>query len=513
MRITNTFDKILLIVFFLFSCWFMGKSFSYDGWTHEFIIARNVVGDFGLHLSLIRSVSWGRNIPVESPFYPGVPMPYHYAVDVFTGLLERAGVRIDIAYNGISAVAFTGLLYLIYLLAQRIFGKNRFIGVISVLLFVFHSGLTFVDFFRGKSISFSLLNDIWRIPNYIHAGPFDGSLISTFFTLNVYANQRHTVVALAVGLWIVYTLIPVLFDKKDVKYYTLLPYGCMLGLLGWVHTLLFLGFSFVLGTLCLLYKKYRYILQLFLPAAFIFLPHAATIVQVTQASHHLLFNPGFLSPRPFAWPSFMYYWWLNLGIAVIFIPLGFILADKKQKIFFVPFILLCIIANTFQLSFRIDHNHALINLFVIIGNMYIAYALFYVWQKRIHAKFSVAVCFFLLTISGFLDLMVIKNDYHLRIADAPKNPLMQWIKVHTDPNAIFIAPPQLLDPVTLSGRRNFIGNDYYLSVMGYDDQDRLQIVKRIYEKHDENAINLAKKQGVQYIIYDDTEKSFRVDKL
>lgn len=469
----------------------MWKTFSYDSKTHEFIIARNVVGDFGLHLSLIRSVSWGNNIPVESPFYPGVPMSYHYGVDVIAGLLERAGIRIDIALNGISAVAFTALLYLIYLLPQKLFGKNKYIGIVSVLLFLFHGGWSFMDYLKNGW-------NIWRIPNYIHAGPFDGSLISTFFTLNVYANQRHTVVALALGLWVIYELI----HRKKRTIIRAIIFGCILGLVGWVHTLLFAAFCFIVFML-------RGI-PILVPALILFIPRALSIVQATHGIGNIFFNPGFLSTRPFTWISFINFWWLNLGVALILIPLGFIKSGKKQKLFFISFFLLFIIANTFQLSYRIDHNHTLINLFMIIANMYIANLLWHWWHKR---KIVVIFLFATLTLSGLMDLMVIKNDYHLRVADAPKNPLMQWIKVHTDPNAIIIAPPQLLDPVTLSGRKNYVGHDYYLSVMGYDYKDRLQIVKRIYEKHDADAINLAKKQGAQYIIYNDSGESFRVDTL
>jgi hypothetical protein len=471
----------------------MWKSFSYDQQAHEFIIARNVVGDFGLHLSLIRSVSWGNNIPVESPFYPGVPMPYHYAVDVLAGLLERAEVRIDIALNAISAIACTLLLYIIYKLPQRIFGKNRFVGVVSVLLFIFHSSLTFVDFFKGKTLSFSLLKDIWRIPNYIHAGPFDGSVISTFFTLNVFVNQRHTVAALAIGLWIVYELISVLFGGKHVKLSKLLALGALLGVLGWVHTLLFAGFCFVVFALCVLYRKFRYIIPLLLPAVAIFIPHAVSILQVTHGASPAFFNPGFLSARPFTWQSFFYYWWLNLGPALFLILLGFVMASKKQKLFFIPFIVLFVITNTFQLSYRIDHNHTIINLCIIIANLYTAWVLWLWWRKGIGMKIAVVVLILMLTLSGILDIMVIKNDYQLRVADAPKNQFMQWIRTYTPQDTIFLSKQEILDPVTLSGRKNYVGHDYYLSVMGYDYQTRLNLAGS-------EDLEEMKKEGITYIV-------------
>src|SRR3989344_6196939 len=114
MLLKRKFEIFLLIIFFLFSFWLMYKSFGYDEEKHDFRIARHQIGDFGLHLSLIRSFSWGNNFPVESPFYPGISLPYHYYFDLFIGLLNRIGLPIGISLNGVSALAFTILLYLIY---------------------------------------------------------------------------------------------------------------------------------------------------------------------------------------------------------------------------------------------------------------------------------------------------------------------------------------------------------------------------------------------------------------
>ena len=491
MRTVNTFDKILLIILFLFSCWFMWKSFSYDAKTHEFIIARNVVGDFGLHLSLIRSFSWGNNIPVESPFYPGVPLPYHYGVDLAAGLLERAGVRIDVALNGLSAIAYTLLLYCIYLLPQRIFGKNRFVGIVSVFLFVFHSSQTFVDFFAGKSISFSLVKNIWVLPNYIHAGPFDWSQISTFFTPNVFANQRHLVVGLAISLWLVYWLWPFVMGKKH-QFGHFIWAGVVLGILGWVHTLIFLGTSLVIGLLCLVRKRWKLLVPLLLPAAIIVAPRVWVIL-LSGLRSHPIWNPGFLASRPLTAYSFFTYWWVNLGAAMIAVPFGVFITGKGRRQLFWAATVLFIIANTFQLSYRIDHNHSLLNFWIIIADFYAAYALYYLWSKKTMGKITAVVAFAVLTASGILDMMAVKNDYRLRFTDAPKNIFMQWIRTSTPPDAVFFAKQELLDPVTLAGRKNYIGHDYYLSVMGYDYADRANSAN---VKNTEQLKN----EGVDYIV-------------
>ena len=501
MRSERKFDIFLVIVFLLFSWWLMDKSFGYNSSTHQMRIARHQVGDFGLHLSLIRSFSWGNNFPPESPFFPGRPLPYHYYFDLAVGLLERLGIRIDIALNGISVVAFSILLLLIYKLPQIIFKKSRFIGLLSVLLFIFHSNLTFIDFFKDKPFSLSLLKDLWYLPDYLHKGPFDGSLISIFFTLNVYLNQRHLIAALTIGLAIFYFLLPALMKGKQVSTKMLILLGALVGLSSRIHTLIFFSNIVIFTVLFIAFKRWRWILPFFLPVVLFSWSHMISIfMQNTNIISHSFFNPGFLSERPFTVIRFISYWILNLGGALIIIPFGVFLAKPKQRVIFLSFFVLFIVANTFQLSFRIDHNHSLLNYFFIIANFYIAYFLLQLWQSHILGKVGTIVLFFFLTISGFIDLMAVKNDFRYPMKDAPTNAFMQWIKDNTERNAIFLSRQEILDPITLSGRRNYFGAIYYLSVMGYDFSERERLTKTFFETEDKNVLMKMKREGIDFIV-------------
>ncbi len=478
----------------------MGKSFGYDSLTHEFIIARHQIGDFGLHLSLIRSISSGANFPVESPFYPGIPLPYHYLTDVVVGLIERLGVRIDIAFNGLSAVALTALLYLIYLFPQRLFKKSTFLGLVSVTLFIFHSSLTSFDFLFSRPWTIGIFHEIWRIPDYIHAGPFDGSIISTFFTLNVLLNQRHLIAGLALGVWIVYSLVPAYVGKKLWSTRLIMIYGVLLGILGYIHSLVFVGISFVL--FFLFFKKPKYLL-IFVPAMILMLPRLLVINQVSQIKH-TFFNPGFLAVKPLTVYTFIDYWWQNLGVGLVMILFGVFLAGSKQKLFFFSVFSLFVIANMFQFSYRIDHNHSLLNLFILFANFYGSYFLFRVWKSGIIGKALAITIFVCFVSSGVLDLMAVKNDFHVHVPDAPKSAVIEWIRTQTPPNAIFLAPPNILDPVTLAGRYNYLGHDYYLSVMGYDTGERRKQVKQFFEADTMSVLDEARGEHIQYVLVPNT---------
>ena len=500
MVLKRKFEIFLLIIFFLFSFWLMYKSFGYDEEKHNFRIERHQIGDFGLHLSLIRSFSWGNNFPVESPFFPGRPLPYHYYFDLLTGFLEKAGMRIDLAFNGISILFFTLLLFLIYKLPQLIFKKSKLLGILSVILFIFHSNFTFVDFFKEKGLSLSAFRDFWLLPDYIHKGPFDGSIISIFFTLNVYLNQRHLIAAFAISLAIVYFLLSKLVKVQRISNKTLIILGLALGVLSRVHTLTFFSTTVVLFLLFILFKRSRLLLPLFLPALVVFFFHAKDIVG--QDISHIFFNPGFLSEKPLSFLNFIYFWGMNLGIAFILIPVGFLVSGKKQRLVFLSVLPLFIIGNIFQLSFLIDHNHSLFNFFLIFANFYVAYFLLILINKykNIIGKISFITLFFFLTISGAIDLMAVKNDFQLHLSDSPSNKFMQWIKTSTHKNDIFLSRQEIVDPITLSGRKNYLGHAYYLSVMGYNYQNRSNRAKLYFEVTSQEILQMMRKDNIRYIV-------------
>lgn len=498
-RLTSyKFEVGLIILFFVFSTLLMDKSFGYDPKNHVFRVARHQVGDFGLHLGLIRSFSLGDNkIPAQSPFFPGKPLPYHYFFDFFVGSLEKIGIRIDIALNTLSAIFFTFLLFFIYKLPQVIFEKSKMLGILSVILFIFHSGFTFIDFLKGKSFGPSLLNDLWRLPDYLHKGPFDGGIISIFFTLNVYLNQRHFIAALAICLSILYFFLPRIIKEEKISPKFLILLGVLLGITSRIHTITFLSTSIIIFLLFVSFKRLKNVPSFFIPALLVFYFHFTSIVN--QNFSHPFLNPGFLA-KNHTFGSFFEFWFLNLGITLFLIPLGFFLSNTAAKKIFLSVLPLFIIGNIFQLSFVIDHNHSIFNYFFIFANFYIAFLLLKIWSSGILPKLVVLILVFFLTSSGLIDLMAVKNDYQFTFADAPKNTFMQWLKTNTKKEDIFVSKQEILDPVVLSGRKNFLGHKYFLTSLGYDISQRELLVREVFEANDTKTFELAKRNGIKFIV-------------
>ncbi|MBI5449606.1 hypothetical protein HY948_04825 [Candidatus Gottesmanbacteria bacterium] len=493
-------DLLLFGIFLLFAFWLMNKSFGYNASGHAFRIARHQLGDFGLHLSLIRSFSWGNNFPAQLPFFPGRPLPYHYGFDLTVGLLERAGIRIDIALNGLSALAFAVALFYIYRLTGILFGRNVTTGILSVLLFIFHSNLTFVDFIKQNSIGPDLIRRFWYLPDYLNKGPFDGSTISLFFTLNVLLNQRHLIVALATSLGVIVYLLPRLMNKRKIPLTALIGTGLLLGMIFWIHTLIFAANLIVIGLLFIYFHQGKRLAALYVAALLVAFPRIADLLQYRDPDlGYKWLNPGFLAPRPLTVAGFFAYWWQNLGIAPFVLAYAIAIAAPKARKLFWSVVPLFVIANVFQLSYRIDHNHTLINYFLIFTNIFIAYAIIEMWRRNVCMKCASLVLVILLTASGVVDMMAVKNDFQFAVPDAPTDAFMQWIKTSTSPNAVFLSREDTLDPVTLAGRRNYFGATYYGEVMGYPISERRRNATRFFEAKSDTDLHDAKSNNIDYI--------------
>jgi len=508
MESRKTIEVVVVGIFFVFSVWLMDKSFGYDAQAGEFRIARHEVGDFGLHISLIRSFSWGNNFsfdlaqhkPPESPFFPGEPLPYHYGVDLFVGLLQRAGVRIDYALNGVSAVFLTLLLYLIYRLTHTLFGSDPLRSMLSVSLFLLSSNLSFVDFLKGKTLSPQLVTQAWRLPDYLHKGPFDGSIISIFSSLNPLLNQRHLIVALALSLLVISYLVEKFVKRRVLRGGTIVILGALIGLSTRIHSLIALSTALVAILLVVVFKRVKLALPLGVSAFLSALPHLQLLVSREGRSLGEFLTPGFLAARPLTLLGWWSYWWQNTGLTVLFLPIGFFLTTSEQRKVFLSFSPLFIIANILQLSYRMEHNYAMLTLFLIAADIVVAHAVFSLWQGNVAAKIAAVLSVFLLTASGILNLMVVKNDFQYRVADAPNDTLIQWVRTATPVESVFVAPQTLYDPVTLAGRKNYFGATYYTESMGYATADRRELVARFFEASSPSTLDAMRLEGIDYMI-------------
>lgn len=480
--------KVELLIFFLaliFSTWLMFSTFScHDG---ALLIAGKVWSDFSTQIPLLRSFSLGRNFPPEYPMFPGYPIQYHFAFYALAGFLERMGMRIDYALNLPSILGFVSLIMIVYIIANKLF-KSTAVGLLSILFLIFNGTLNFVYYFiHYPFLKYSLLN-IFTNSNFISFGPFDKNTIGSFWPLNIYTNQRHLALSYALSLFLIYVLIKPYLENRKLTIKIASMVGVIFGLSFLLNMAVFLMTTIVISTLFLFLNKNRNPLLVTLAlGGFIAFPQYA-YVRAGHLSAPFSFYPGFLVHENLSLFSFVSYWVQNLGLHTILIPIGFIIAPRKAKLFFIPFLLLFIAGNLFQFAPVIYDNHKFFNYFMLIGSMYSAYVLYRLWSEKLSSKVLVVLISFLLIFSGIIDFFPIYNDSKMYIPDYTIEPNISWIMKNTKPESIFLNYRFMYDDASLAGRKIFFGCPTFPMTYGYDVSGRSNLLGKMLDGDNKDSL-------------------------
>jgi hypothetical protein len=478
-------EFLFIVLALAFSGWLMGHTFAY----HQgiFFVAAKAWSDFASHLPLIRSFSWGQNWPPQFPLFPGPFIHYHFLFYALVGFLEKTGLPFDWALNLPSALSFFGLLLVIYFFAKTIF-KSRFVGFLSIVLFLFNGSFSFLEFFKKYPLSLKTPLEIFKNNVFPSFGPYGPETVSAFWNLNIYTNQRHLALSFTLIILAVLLLVKPLLAKQKITYRRTILLGLLLGFIPFLHSAVFAMGIIIFASLLVLLNGHRQrVLILLAMALSLGLPQLF-LMQTGGGITNFKFNPGYLIANNLTFSNFIYYWFLNLGLVVLLIPVGLAKASLLAKKVFLSFLSLFIIGNLFQFSPEIAGNHKFFNLFLIIGNMFGAYTIFIIWQRKIWGKVLSLIIVFFLTLSGIIDFFPIKNDSFIAINDAPKNPDILWIKENTPPKSVFLNSSFLYHQASLAGRKIFLGWPYFAWSAGYGTEQRNKIMKNIYESQNKEEI-------------------------
>jgi hypothetical protein len=474
-------NKKELLIFFLaliFSSWLMFSTFSYkDG---DILIASKAWSDFGSHIPLIRSFSLGDNFPPEYPLFAGQPIKYHFLFYAFAGIIEKTGIRIDYALNIPSILGFAVLLLMIYFFAKKVFSSTA-VGIISVIFFLFNGSLSFLKFFEKYPLSFNSIYEIMNNTTFPSFGPYDHtSIVSAFWNLNIYTNQRHLGLSFALSLFILYLFLNLeTHSNKKRAILKSVLIGATLGFSFILNMAVFLMTLVVLFAFLMFLKKERLYVFTSLVVTFLISFPLYKYFTLVPSTFDITLKIGYLVEN-LNIQSFLSYWFHNLGIHLILIPAALIISTKFQRKVFFSFLALFIIGNTIQFSPEIAANH---NFFIIVGSMFSAYFLVYLWNKRKIFKPLVLVLVFFLTFSGIIDFFPIANDSKIALADR-SDPDVQWIIKNTPPDSVFLNTDYFMDKASIAGRKIFLGWPYFAWSQGYNTDERDNLRKDLLNSKD-----------------------------
>lgn len=510
---TTLFFALLSAFAILFSTWLMFHTFSYEKNMQMIDIAAKCWSDFGAHIPMIRSFSLGGNFDrivhgemPEYPIFPGAPIRYHFLFYMIVGLLEKLGIRIDWALNMPSMIGFAGLLICIALLSYKLF-HNRTVTILSVLFFLLNGSLSFLSFFKKYPLSLTTPMDIMTNDAFPSFGPWDGGLVSAFWNLNIYTNQRHLAAGFMLGLLFIGLC---LFVERIHSWKKQLPYLFLtvptLVILPYFHQPMLIIIGLCMIWYVLVFPKLR-IFLLFTGLLSVG-PIAIQLRSFIAGTSSFAWYPGYLAHDNLTSLSFIIYWFYNLGIHIILIPIGFLLLPWKVQKIIIPAFLLFVIANLFKFSVEVAANHKFFNFFMIFGNMLSAFVIVRLSQMPLRAAWLKKLCrttselrvqtifsasksvFFILlilslTLSGIIDFFAIYNDRKIPIPDIPRNEIATWINTNTPKDAVILNTSYLYNPASIAGRSIFLGWPYFAWSAGYQE-NRMPIMRQMYESKNPN---------------------------
>lgn len=111
--------------------------------------------------------------------------------------------------------------------------------------------------------------------------------------------------------------------------------------------------------------------------------------------------------------------------------------------------------------------------------MFAGYGIYYLFKKELLFKVLAVFGIILLTASGIIHMLVVKNDVYAKVPDSAKSNFGLWIKKNTSSRDIFLTNGEIYDPASLVGARIFLGRPHYIFLFGGDPSNRINEKKAI----------------------------------
>jgi DNA-binding beta-propeller fold protein YncE len=283
--------------------------------------------------------------------------------------------------------------------------------------------------------------------------------------------------------------------------------GILLGLLPMWNSAVFLAAAAILGLLFILCPLRLQMLALAVVTGLIALPQMLFLTTGNgRAQMPKLLHWGYTVEHPTV-ANVAKYLGFTFGFKWLLIALALVLATSLQRRFFLAALSLLAIAFSFQFTIEVLGNQKFLHIWVIIANLFVAFALWRLWRfslagTTLPGKFVAAVLFLLVIAGGFIDFFPIHNTGWGEVAYR-NDPLIDWLKKNTSPRDIFLTDRFVNHPIVMAGRRVFYGWPYYAWSAGYDASKRDRVYTDLFESRDPwKVYHLLKENGIKYVGYD-----------
>jgi DNA-binding beta-propeller fold protein YncE len=283
--------------------------------------------------------------------------------------------------------------------------------------------------------------------------------------------------------------------------------GVVLGLLPMWNSAVYLAAAAVLGVLFILCPLRPQMLALAVASGLIALPQMLYLsTGAGRAQMPKLLHWGYTIDHPTAM-NVAKYLGFTFGFKWLLIALALILATSLQRRFFLAVFSLLLIAFCFQFTIEVLANQKFIHIWVILANLFVAFALWRLWHlsfagTTLPGKFAAIVSSLLIIPGGIIDFFPIHNTGWSEVT-YKDDPLIDWLKRNTTPRDILLTDRFVNHPILMAGRRVFYGWPYYAWSAGYNASKRDKVYMDLFENRDPwKVYRLLKENGIKYVGFD-----------
>ena len=562
-------DWLLITGYLILVSWMMFASFNTKAGKLQ--IANPEYSDFGPNTALIQSFAVGHNFPTEYPHFSGDRIRYHFLFYFQAGNLEFLGLDVAWSLNLLSIATLVAMLVIVMTLGEVLFNSRAVGRLGSLLFFFFgslsyvpflrkqtslHDAIQAVTHVREYLPTiFPYRGDAWGTwsqVTYLNQRHF-ATAIGLFLLVLVFLVIRYRAVAekraaarsfskTAIaqpngapdtgGSLVTDEAIPsqnilepqaqmpsaalatdarqTIVTPAEPFLATLPPFifsGVLLGLLPMFNSAVFLSAAAVLGIMFLLFPQRGQMLFLAATAGLVALPQMLYLSTGSgRAQMPKLLHWGYTIDHP-TMMNVAKYLGFTFGFKWLLIALALIFATSLQRRFFLSAFSLLLVAFCFQFTIEVLANQKFIHIWVIIANLFVAFALWRLWRSRVVGSTLPGKCAaigatLLIIPGGLIDFFPIHNTGWSEVT-YKNDPLIDWLNKNTTPRDIFLTDRFVNHPLLMAGRRVFYGWPYYSWGAGYDASKRDKVYMDMFEIRDPwKVYRLLKENGIAYVAFD-----------
>ena len=544
---------ILAAAFILSAAWFL-TAFSLVERGGRLAAGYSIFSDHGPHSALISSLVRGWNIPADYPHFAGAGLRWHALFYVLAANLHYFGLSLATALNLPSAFGIAACLYLLGRLAMRWSGR-RAAWFLAPALFLLRSSFAFFTDWLGPALADpgGPLQALATTARFIGRLPRDDWGL---WALNVYANQRHFLFALALALLILERVWPLVSSAPRTlrgqwlgrrawcpsrrAWRRLLPALLLLLVLPWWHGSVLIGLLLMLFVLALGARaKLAFVLAALLAIAGALLgqglftgvwrPEPYYLEQAAQQPASLTetigWHWGFIAPERSLAGVARYLLELS-GLVFPLLLLLLVFYRGPRRLAVAALLLPTAFALTISLTPDVTVNHKYIMMTTGLAAIPLSDLLLRLWHgaraqrpvphegARIAAglaavagRLLAVLLAALLMATGVVDAAGYRGINRHRFEIQAQGALIDWLLAETRPREILLTPPWHYHSFYLSGRLSYFGHSYYAWSAGYDVGRRQTELESVWAGRwpdGESARQWFRARGLRYVIIDDT---------